>query len=740
MTATQTATQEMTATQEACETLCQTLKLGNDVHRCFAAQALGHIADPRALDALLECLMDEDEDVRIDAAEALGALGDARAGGALLDSLRDDPCNDVKINAVEALGRLACREAVPVLRRLVRSRDESLIWDEGSDDGWDDWLDVQIKAIEALGRIGAVEAFPDIAESITDEMGQDVSEQGMTALAWLGTPGIAALTRFLDAADNRLRRRAAAALAEAEPGATLDALARALTDDSSDVRLAAVRGWPAEFTVDPRLAARLEDAVPEVRAEAVRRCGRLYPERVDALLDDPDESVQTAVVELIGADPGPMPLKDLTHRLRVKLHGPSTAVAAAAASALAALDPDLAFADLGGRLLDNNCPAAVRCAAARALAGAGAERAAHALLQALADDDRQVRLAAAVGLARIAAATGSELACEGLTSALNGALIPPPGAAATAQTEPTASPEATGDPPEMGDDWPASTLEAILGGDAAHVAEAAREGAVQLDAEDLAYLELARRVPRRKRVSPEPGIAAHEDLPGIAARVLGDVARADVARALANALADGGADIRRTAADSLVRIAERMGRLDDDVVETLVAAAEDADRDVRQRAVRALGLSGNRSATPVLIGLLDDRDGFVRAEATRALGRLGDGGPEVAAMLMDGEPGVRLSAAEAIATLQAAAAVDRLVDFAFAFHGYHRREAARLLRGLDAATATARFIATLDDPKRKPTWRIAIEALDELHRRDLAPRGRWNGESATESDWRGDRP
>ena len=49
---------------KVCEALSHVLNEGVDIHRCLAAQALGHIDSPVAVRALIPALLDEDEDVR----------------------------------------------------------------------------------------------------------------------------------------------------------------------------------------------------------------------------------------------------------------------------------------------------------------------------------------------------------------------------------------------------------------------------------------------------------------------------------------------------------------------------------------------------------------------------------------------------------------------------------------------------------------------------------------------------
>jgi HEAT repeat protein len=206
----------------------------------------------------------------------------------------------------------------------------------------------------------------------------------------------------------------------------------------------------------------------------------------------------------------------------------------------------------------------------------------------------------------------------------------------------------------------------------------------------------------------------------IAARVLGNLTHEDVARALAGCLADDDTEVRRTAADSLARVADRLDPFPAEVVDALLERLSDSDRELRLSTVRALGAAGNQAAIVALIDRLGDDDGFVRIEAVRALSRTRAGGREIEALLDDSEPGVRAAAARAVAESGGTRATELLVDFAFAFGGHGRREAGRLLRKLDRTAASERLLDVLDDQRHKRSWQIAIEALDELHRSDLA--------------------
>ncbi|MFQ5617534.1 MAG: HEAT repeat domain-containing protein [Rhodospirillales bacterium] len=714
---------------EVCTALCGILRQGVDVHRCLAAQALGRIGHPGAVETLVGALLDEDEDVRTDAARALSRLADPRAGTQLLENLVGDPCGDVKLAAIEGLVRLRCAEVIPWLRRMLKGRDAEIAWDDDSfyDGGWDDWLDVQVKAVQALADMGAGEAVPEIVAVIDDERGQDMTETAFKALARLGKPGVDALIRFLDDKNERRRRRAAAVLAGVSGEAAEDAVARALRDPSMGVRLAAARPLAARNPTDARLVPLFRDDQPEVRAEAVRLCGRHHPSSVDALLDDEADRVVQAVLGVLAEAPDLLPADAVVERLRACLRGSAADTAAAAAVALAAVAPEASLDDLVEHLGDAARPPGVRMGALRGLAAVGGGQAARALVGVLGDDDRQIRLEAMVALAGMAESEREWPNFPGaaLLAALRGELVPEPADVAKGRREdrPAAAQTTPGEdgggegPREPA--FPTSTLQSILNGEspAAEILEKRDEG-VELTQDDMERLALARRFPRKKRLPVAPRVAPHQDVRRFAARVLGDVAGDDVALELARALKDDDTDVRLAAADSLARIGGRMTAFPRQAAEALVGALADPARDMRLSAIRALGAAGGEGIADRLFGLLADEDSFIRTEAIGALSRLGKAGPGIEALLADREPGVRLAAAGAVAGAGGARAVGPLVDFAFAFDGYHRREAGRLLRNVDVPAANARFLDVLDDADRLRTWQVAIEALEELNRPD----------------------
>jgi HEAT repeat protein len=674
-----------------------------------------------------------------------------------LENLLGDPCAGVKLNAIDALVRLRDHEVVPWLRRLLKGRDEDIAWDETAfyQDEWDDWADIQVKAIEALAQFGIEDAVADIVEAIDDEFGQDLTEVGFKALGQLGEPGAEALARYLENGDERQRRRVAAVLAAMDTQAAQSAIERALRDPSMAVRLAAARGLAIRSPSDQRLSALFQDDEPEVRADVVRLCGRDHPQSVQALLNDEAPVVCAAALDLLPQLPDLLPAEAIDETVHALLDSPDSKVSARAAMMLAVVAPETAAGELVTLLQDTQRPTDLRVGAVKALRNLGGEEVARTFADVLADDERQVRLETMAALAALAADEDQwpNVPADVLLAALRGELVTAP--EPEAETDPDsdgelqnstdgegapteeALRETTAEPdPEAGDDRleavagepvpetepvPTSTLESILGDNIpSDFAETAGQG-VELTQEDIDHLALAARGPKKKVVTLGADVAPHQDVRQFAARVLGDLARDEVADELAEALDDEDTKLRLAAADSLACIAARMGSLPAEAVDALLATFRDPERDLRLSAIRALGALGDEKSLKVLFAQLSDEDSFVRTEALRALAGIGKAGAEVEALVLeDTDPQVRLEAAGTVAAADGAGAVDILTDFAFAFEGHHRRQAGRLLRRLDPAAATCRFMDVLDDADRKIIWAVAIEALEEINRTDTS--------------------
>ncbi|MBT7269116.1 MAG: HEAT repeat domain-containing protein, partial [Rhodospirillaceae bacterium] len=111
----------------------------------------------------------------------------------------------------------------------------------------------------------------------------------------------------------------------------------------------------------------------------------------------------------------------------------------------------------------------------------------------------------------------------------------------------------------------------------------------------------------------------------------------------------------------------------------------------------------------------EDGDSFVKTEVINALSNMGVEIKQLDQLIDDEERSVRLAAAEALVAFEGEAALDRIVDFAFAKEGYNRLEAAKLLRRIGVQKANPPLIAVIEDENRRREWQVAIEVLGVIN-------------------------
>ncbi len=736
------------------------LESGIDVHRCAAARALGAV--PGSVPALLGALLDEDPDVRTDAATALGRIADASAGPALLENLRADPDSDVKKQALEALIALRHRPALPLLRKLAVERSDDIAWDDDEfyQDGWDSWVDLQILAIRGLGELGDPEGVPAIVAAMQDEFGQNVDVPAVKALARLGKAGAGALSDLYLSGGDLLRLRIARAVSDA-PGADnphLCKLVGAMLEDRAEaVRETAALGLAPD---DARLGPLLRDPSPKVRAALLRHAGAHFPALTRDLIADDDAGVRAAALAVIADNPAGFDDPGTRDAVRRAISGDPLA-AAAAARAWVALNGARGIKGLTHAVTNRTIPMAFRLGAIEALKAAGPVAAPH-LLKGIGEDDRRLRLAVMTALAELAAGDPAwpNPAGQGLLAALAGELVsapeendgsadtraegapPQPDAAArgdaagTAPDAPApADPDASGDPEaraeedEIDQTLPlrpeGSTLDAILS-PAAPAPEpeppAPEAAPIVLSEAEQRLLDLARAPGLKKRkVSLESRVAPHLDVRRFAARLLGGIARPEVAQALGEVLDDADPQVVEAALDSLVQLAEKNINITGQVAEKLEEIASEGPLSQRLLALRLMGFSADESADEgdaralaILHAALDDADDMVRVEAVRALERRGLCPARFEELLHDRYPGVAIAAAQALARLRADAAAPALLRFACSRDGTYRNDIGRLFARHAPQAGIAALTGLLGDESQKRNWLVAIDALGEV--------------------------
>jgi len=132
------------------------------------------------------------------------------------------------------------------------------------------------------------------------------------------------------------------------------------------------------------------------------------------------------------------------------------------------------------------------------------------------------------------------------------------------------------------------------------------------------------------------------------------------------------------------------------VVEPLIAALKDSNKNVRKGAASVLGKIGDTRALEPLIAALTDNDKFVRQSAVEALGKMGAAGVEpLIAALKDSDGNVRQSAVEALGKM-GAAGVEPLIAALKDSDGNVRQKVVQVL-GETGAPAVEPLLAALQD-------------------------------------------
>jgi HEAT repeat protein len=356
--------------------------------RAEIAQALARIGDPRAAVPLVGRVGDSAPEVRRAVVRALGELGDPRASSALVLALRDTS-PQVRIEALGALGRLHAQESVVAIAPLLDDRASP---------------EVRAAALGALGRIGSDSAIATLIKALaTDDAGAQ-SSVVRDALLSVGDRAAAPLLAALESyGQSNTAAGAALVLGAMQAKGAGPVVVRAMGQGSlgrrEGLRALAELG---DRTTLPAVLELLSDANPAVRHEAVEaaialldptaRDGRAVEPLVAALRDNrasPEE--KELLLRALGRT-GAARARDL---LLPFVAASGLGLRIAAIDALGAMGPVGQDVALLGALADEN--ADLRMHAALALSLSAGEASVPKLLERLtqsASDDRT-----AVGIA-----------------------------------------------------------------------------------------------------------------------------------------------------------------------------------------------------------------------------------------------------------------------------------------------------------------------------------------------------
>ena len=255
---------------------------------------------------------------------------------------------------------------------------------------------------------------------------------------------------------------------------------------------------------------------------------------------------------------------------------------------------------------------------------------------------------------------------------------------------------------------PVSTLAAIL--DFQPAPEDAARG-VQLEEEDLVYLELTNARPGRRRVSPDETVPAHIDVRCMATRVAGETGKAELVPALASAVTDSNRELCEASMIALQQLAANgvdIALAEEALLQQIAAS----DQTLRYRAISTLGSIQSELAAEAINYALSDTSGAVRAAGVEAAEGRDDVSLDHAVLCSDTERRVRLAAARSAASLPSSEAVPVLLDFTLAENAVHKHEAAQLLsgHGSQPVNAVLNWIAGNDRQRRL----VGLEILPVL--------------------------
>jgi HEAT repeat protein/beta-lactamase regulating signal transducer with metallopeptidase domain len=271
--------------------LSEALVDGSAQVRLAAAEGLGGLEDPRAVEALSRALRtDENVEVRRMAAWALGEIEDAAAVPALSDALRSDRDEEVRRMAAWALGEIESATAVEALGAALR--DQS--------------VEVRKTAVWALGEIESPNGVQYLIPFLRDENAQ-IRGQAAWALGEIESPrAVEALNAALDDSDPKIREMVVWALGEIEDAAAVEGLSKALKDANVGVRRKAawaIGELDLNETAPRALIEATRDSDREVRKIAAHALGEIAdPAAVPALSElarGQDNAVRYAAIHAL---------------------------------------------------------------------------------------------------------------------------------------------------------------------------------------------------------------------------------------------------------------------------------------------------------------------------------------------------------------------------------------------------------------------------------------------------------
>ncbi len=198
--------------------------------RRAAADALGRMKHPMAIDALVIALDDLDGDVRRAAIYALGNFDHARVPAPPIRRMLDNADAEIRSHAVRMLADLRDRPSVPAITRLLSDEND----------------EVRTSALQALNELEAAVPEEALLRALTDRS-TDLRESAANLAGERQIVGVVPqLVKMLDDRSSGVRESAAHALTEMRTPVAHEALRKALTHKDANVRRIAVEYFGEE--------------------------------------------------------------------------------------------------------------------------------------------------------------------------------------------------------------------------------------------------------------------------------------------------------------------------------------------------------------------------------------------------------------------------------------------------------------------------------------------------------------
>lgn len=267
------------------ETVAWQLSADDRDLRKFAADILGEIGQPEAIEPLTAALQDEDDNVRGAAAEALGRIGDSASAPALIGCLQADSLL-LQLSALDGLHGLDAQVSLDLLVPLMSVRPLR----------------------PSVFRLLGIQRNPGEFSRITGWLVEGISSRGRAER----TAATRALVRQVRSADRQAQVEVRVAVARAATDELCSRL-RELLDSAEDQEreaAVAVLGWTGRVGVVPDLLrAAANDSLREAIHEALLAIGPKAAKVMAEMVGELGNAEKVLVVEILAhfRQPGSLP-------------------------------------------------------------------------------------------------------------------------------------------------------------------------------------------------------------------------------------------------------------------------------------------------------------------------------------------------------------------------------------------------------------------------------------------------